>query len=401
MNTLKKNLFGYITIAICAGIMVYFVSATGGFGELWKLITESRLRWIFAALAAAVMVWMMEAASFHTISTHIYRGWRFSYSFSSAMVGLLYCAITPFSTGGQPMQIYSLHKKGMTTGAASAIVAVRSLVYQVALVVFSLVMIVLRLSYFADNVTGFTVLLLIGLACNLVYVSFLIILMISPKTTDKIVQWGVRLFAALRLCRDPEGRYDKIHAQLALFHQNITLLGRSVKMYALSFVFSFAQFVFQCLIPYFLYVAVFYDKTIFVKEDILTVMAAQAFVLMVSYFIPTPGAAGGAEVSYMGFFGTFYQKILVAANEAGRLTDANGLPLSPEAVTDRVASSLTGSMFLWRFISFYLTIIAGGIFVPLSDRQKRLELENRLFDEEALREAESHHEEALVKKREK
>ena len=384
MKTLKQNLFGYITIAICAGIMIYFVVATGGIGALSTIFQNMSPLWLILAFGAAAMVWVMEAASFHTISTHIYRGWKFNYSFSASMVGLLYCCITPFSTGGQPMQIYSLQKKGMTTGAASAIVAVRSLIYQLALVVFSIVMVILRLSYFTE-MTGFAVLLLAGLVCNLTYVSFLILLMKSPRTTDRIVRFGVNLFAKLRLCRDPEGRYDKIHAQLALFHRNITMLGRSLKMYLAAFFFSFFQFVFQCLIPYFLYMACFASPVFDAgRADFLTVMAAQAFVLMVSYFIPTPGAAGGAEVSYYGFFETVYQQAVAAApNAAISMGD--------------ITSLLSGTMFLWRFISFYLTIIAGGIFVPISDRQKRLKLENKLFDEEALREAESHHDDAVVK----
>ncbi len=388
MKTIKQNLFGYITITLCAGIMVYFVISTGGFGELWNLIIHSRVRWILAALAAAIAVWLMEAASFHSISTHVYRGWKFSHSFAAAIVGLLYCAVTPFSTGGQPMQIYSLQKKGMTTGAASAIVAVRSLVYQVALMLFSIVMVALRLSYFSQ-VEYFTVLLIAGLSVNILYVAFFILLMVSPKSTDAIVRFGIRVLAKLHLCKKPEERYEKIHAQLTLFHQNLSLLGKSVKMYTLSIFFSFCQFIFQCLIPYFLYVACFYDKTIYVKEDILTVMAAQAFVLMISFFVPTPGASGGAEVSFYGFFGGFYNKILTTANEAGRLT-TDGSALPAETINSMASSKLAGTMFLWRFISFYLTIIVGGIWVPISDRQKRLTLENRLFDEAAMREAESH-----------
>ncbi|MBR6530459.1 MAG: flippase-like domain-containing protein [Clostridia bacterium] len=388
MKTIKQNLFGFITIGICAAIMIYFVISTGGFGELWDLIIHSRMRWIFAALGAAIMVWMMESASFHAISIHVYDGWKFTHSFVSSMVGLLYCAVTPFSTGGQPMQIYSLHKKGMTTGAATAIVAVHSMVYQIGLVLFSLVMVILRLSYFSENVSGFAWLLILGLVVNVLYVTFLVLLILAPKTTDKIIHGLFMLLGKLHIFKNAEERYQKINTQLMLFHENISQLGRSVKMYFFSILFSFFQFVFQCLIPYFLYVACFYDKTIYVKEDILTVMAAQAFVLMVTFFVPTPGAAGGAEISFYGFFGNFYNKILTAANEAGRLVSENGGAYTQEEINSMASSKLAGTMFIWRFLSFYLTIIAGAVFVPLSERLKPLKLKNRLFDEEAVQQAE-------------
>lgn len=382
MHLKKRNLFNYFTLALCAGIMVYFVIVSGGIDQLIKLFTTLRARWLWSAIGAAIMVWVMEAASFHAISSHVYEGWKFSYSFISGMVGLLYCAITPFSTGGQPMQVYCLHQKGMSTGAAVAIVTVRSLVYQVALMVFSLLMVVLRLSYFTENVSGFTVLLLIGLAINVVYVGFLILVMHSPKATTKVVRAIIRLLGALRIVKKTEEKIERVSEQVTLFHENVSLLGRDLKMYLSSFFFSFLQFVFQCLIPYFFYVACFYDKAIYRKEDILTIMAAQAFVLMVSYFIPTPGAAGGAEVSYLGFFGKFYHNIVSDAAESGRLIDpATSLPYTEQAVQELATGKLTGTMFLWRFISFYFTILAGSVFVSVSNRQRRLNLKNRLFDE--------------------
>lgn len=369
---LKKNLFGYITVAICAGILIYFLMATGGITELLHLFTTLRARWLWAALAAALAVWVLEGAAVHVISSHVYEGWTFKYSLSAGMIGFLYSAITPFSTGGQPMQIYALQKNGMTTGAASAIVAVRSLMWQVSLVVFSLIMVILRLSFFAENVSSFTFLLLIGLFLNLAYVAFLILVMRSPKATNKVVWFFIRLLTKLRICRDPEGRFDRIHAQLTLFHENVAHMGKAIKMYVLSFLITFSQFVCQCLIPYFLYVAFFYDKSVYpAKDDIITVMAAQAFVLMVSYFIPTPGASGGAELSFYGFFHNFYERQLGYSEPAASL----------EQVTQ---AKLTSAMFLWRFISFYLTIIAGSLFAAQGNRLKPLTLKNKLVDENAL-----------------
>ncbi len=49
--------------------------------------------------------------------------------------------IDSFATGGQAMQIYYMRKLGMDTGGAGSIIAVKSLVYQVIMVLFALVMV--------------------------------------------------------------------------------------------------------------------------------------------------------------------------------------------------------------------------------------------------------------------
>ena len=74
----------------------------------------------------------------------------------------------------------------------------------------------------------------------------------------------------------------------------------------------------------------------------LEAIAASACVLMVSSFVPLPGAAGGAEGSFLVFFGMF-------------LTDG----------------SKTGTaILLWRLITFYLTIVIGMFFAQNMGKTK-------------------------------
>ena len=61
-------------------------------------------------------------------------------------------------------------------------------------------------------------------------------------------------------------------------------------------------------------------------------VAAQVFVAMVSAFVPLPGASGGAEGSFVIFFGKFFGQDIVPA------------------------------MFLWRLLTYYVNIALGGFF---------------------------------------
>ena len=42
-----------------------------------------------------------------------------------AFIGKFYDNVTPFATGGQPMQIYYLNKKGLTGGTSSAVIMIK------------------------------------------------------------------------------------------------------------------------------------------------------------------------------------------------------------------------------------------------------------------------------------
>ena len=63
--------------------------------------------------------------------------------------------------------------------------------------------------------------------------------------------------------------------------------------------------------------------------DYITIISCQAFVLMISAFVPLPGAMGAAEGSYVLFFKGIFGGFVHL------------------------------STVIWRFLTFYLAIIAG------------------------------------------
>ena len=77
--------------------------------------------------------------------------------------------------------------------------------------------------------------------------------------------------------------------------------------------------------------------------SLLQIMSYQAYVLMISSFIPLPGAMGGAELGYHGFFKDIF--------------------------TEQYVNT---SMMLWRIMTFYLPIIVGLTFT-LTMKNKGIE----------------------------
>ena len=92
-------------------------------------------------------------------------------------------------------------------------------------------------------------------------------------------------------------------------------------------VLSTLQLTVYFLVPYFILRAFGLNASAF------SMIAAQAFVLMISSFVPLPGAAGGAELSFFTFFKLFFP-----------------------------ANLLNISVLVWRLVTFYLTVCVGMCF---------------------------------------
>lgn len=327
LRILKKNLLAIITIAISIGVLLYFLFTTDGITALGHLASSLRWEWLLVTLGAMVGGWLLETYVLGVFCKHLYPEWKFSQSFHIAMTGLLYSALTPFATGGQPMQMYSMSKMGVDTGKAGSIVAMKTLVYQAIMVIYAMVMVVFRLGYFQQNVSNFSFVTVIGLVTNGSFILGVTLFMLSEKATDRFLRFLLRNLYRVHLCRHPVAKYKKIHGQMEMFHDSAKTMGTSFKVYLKSGFFTIVQITLAGLIPYFIYRS--FNLPLNMDATIFTMLAAQTFVTMVSAFIPLPGSSGGAEGSFYLFFGTFFGPTIIPA------------------------------ILLWRLVTYYANILFG------------------------------------------
>ena len=113
--------------------------------------------------------------------------------------------------------------------------------------------------------------------------------------------------------------------------------------------FCILQLISYFSVSYFVYRSFGLSSTGFV-----TILGAQGFVMMISSFVPIPGAGVGAESSYYLLFKGFY----------------------PEAGQVNVA------IIIWRLISFYLTVIVGAVFALRIGKVKSESRKNNITEGE-------------------
>ena len=189
---MKKNLFAIITMAISIGVLVYFLITTDGITAFAEIAGSIQIPWFISIFAAIIVGWLLEALVLHFFCKKVYPQWKYWHSLIIGMIGLLYSALTPFATGGQAMQIYYMRKLGMDTGGAGSIIAVKSLVYQIIMVLFALVMVFWKLPFFQSSVSNFSFLTIIGLTTNL---TFVLLVLFFPKLYMRMWRnWQTRWF---------------------------------------------------------------------------------------------------------------------------------------------------------------------------------------------------------------
>lgn len=326
----QNSKFKWINWAIIAvsivAVMVYIFLVDKP-ENILRALRTIRMGWLLLAAGMMVVYWLLESEVLHIVVKKLYRRQHFYNTFKTSMVGQFYNCITPFASGGQPMQAYSMVKTGVPLGIAGSSLLVKFIVYQLTLTLYSLVMLVVFWGFFSSKVSGLIFLSAIGFAINFAVMAGLLCIGFARRFTQRAANAIIRFLARLHLIKKPEEKMKAAEAELERFYEGFQLARRNTAAVLQMFVLSAVQLTVFFLVPYFLCLA-------FGRGNVspMQVIAAQAFVSMVTSFVPLPGAAGGAEISFVTFFAIFM-----------------------------TGSDLNLSMLLWRMLTFYFPILAGGL----------------------------------------
>ena len=250
------------------------------------------------------------------------------------LFGLYYAALTPSSTGGQPAQVMYMKRNNVPVGTATCIVSIKFVVYELSLcAIFGAGMIMRGGYYYVHSNEAFW-LTMLGFAINLVAVSCIILTIVNKKIVLRIGKGILRLLAKMKLIRHLESKESVYEKTIEDYHTAASYLSK-YKLRALgSFLISVVNLSLLFVIPYLIYLSFGYSQ-----YNIFDMLVMGSFIsLAVSYF-PLPGAAGASEGGFMLFFAQFF-------------------------IT---AGATAVAMLIWRFLTYYLILIVGSLFVLLDE----------------------------------
>ena len=278
-----------------------------------------------------------------------------------------YNGVTPFAAGGQPFQIYSFTKRGVTTANATGVVLTSFVTFMMVTNAFAIASLIFYPQIAAGletlNLGWLQYIAIIGFVINFLVLLFMIAMGTSKKLRNFFVnlfkklmnakmfhkeykrKWANKLFG--KIGKGLENGLPKFeeycdNAQLAFkqcwSHKRATAFAILIKIVAMALYYA---------IPFFILKSVGIDLTF---DKIVIVLFCTSFAITSVVWMPTPGGTGGIEYAFM---------IIIAA------------------VTGTSANDPAAVVLIWRMITFYfiliISFIANAIFEAISSRKMKKE----------------------------
>lgn len=322
---MKNYKFNFILGIASGAIFVLLIIFTNGWVDLINQLKNLQIHWIIVAAMAMVLYWTFEAKTLQSCVLLMKKDYKFKKAFKVTMIGQYFNSITPFASGGQPMQLYTLTKQELGAGSAGSALMIKFIIYQSVLTIYSLILIFWKSSFFKTKMSNLFYLIAIGFAVNSSVIICLIIFSKYRKLTHKIITALSKVLEKLRLVKDMSKLEIRINDNLEKFHDNMEIVKHSKRMMFKAVIYTIFQLTIIFVIPYFIYLSFGMRGA-----NIGSMIAGTAFVMMLTAFIPLPGAVGGAEGAFFMFFSLFF-----------------------------VSNNIMAAILLWRLITFYSCIIFG------------------------------------------
>lgn len=239
-----------------------------------------------------------------------------------------FAGITPSSLGGESFEILYMRDCGIPVGKGSNIAIQKFITYQISLLLINIVAVILNLFIRVAPLNSFIFsFVVLNFLINGFLLGFFFLVAYNKKFNHFIMKKGLQICHKLHIIRNVDKIRDRLDNYLKNFDEGVEKLRHDKKLFFKVIGIQMLSFLFYMLAAY----------PVAVSMGITSISAVKMFILatyvkMLSLIFITPGNSGAAEYNFVYLF-------------TGLISE----------------SGIMAFMLIWRFVTYYIPLITGGI----------------------------------------
>ena len=242
-------------------ILVLWLLLRHDYQNIINSILKANIIWLFITLIIYLLYFIFDQLCFYNILKTYKKDISFKYVLYLGIITKFFNGITPLSTGGQPLQVYEMHKKGISVSNGTNIVIQNYIVFQIVFMLYSCIAVI------------------------------------------------INLLAKLKIVKNKEKQIKKWTKTCDEYYQNGQELSKHKATFLKCCLYQVISLFLYYLLPLFIAIAIGCANNL----TIISTIAAGAYIYIMSCFIPIPGATGGTEYGFHGLFANFIKEPKLSA----------------------------------------------------------------------------------------
>ena len=317
-----KNLIIFVLLII---LTFYIILKDQDITEIAKVLQSVKLEYVLIAIIAMLIYFFLETVNMGRTLKTLNEKSSFMQNLKYVLIGFFFSAITPAASGGQPMQIYYMHKNGISVANSTLSLLINLCSFQIITISFAMISLFFNHKYLT---TGLVWLFIIGVTLNSIALALLLIGIFSKRLSAWLVKIAVKILSFFKI-KNIEDKQEKLEKELFKYQGSAAYIKQNRIVMLKTILTTFIQILFYYSIPFWVYCAFGFGE-----YNIIQIISLQAILYATVSGIPLPGAVGVSEGGFLGIFKNVF-----------------------------TISTLNSAMILNRGISFYLFVLISAILV--------------------------------------
>lgn len=326
----KSKIINGLLVILSVIILLAYINLVDGPEKVIHVFQNSNVFWLLTGFLFMIVYWYLEGHVLNDAVSLYGPKLKAKQAAKNCMIGQFFNNITPSSTGGQPMQAYYMHKCGISYGFATSALLIRFIIYQISLTIISIVVLIFKYNDFAAKVQGFSALMIIGFTINTCIAVMLLLIGFKKSVASNIMKFIVVVLNKLHIVKKLDRSLKRVDEEVEMFNKGFEQIKSHPKKILCMHLLTILQLIVFFSINITIAGAFGIKLSPTTAFDIIT---GAACVQMSSSFVPLPGAAGGAELSYYVLYGSIFPSAKISA-----------------------------AVLMWRILTFYFPLIVGLFF---------------------------------------
>ena len=332
----KKAIFNFLILVFITGLVLYF-SLKDNYTEIIHQLRTLNWFWLVIGILLVISYWFLRSLSLHHFIKEFKPEYKLQNAFKISLETQFFNAITPFASGGQPFQIYSLKQDGISLTKGTNIVIQNFIVYQIALILLgSIAVIANHFMNIFTEVGLLKQLVTIGFIANVIVTAFLFLVAFTTNVNKLIINNILRILEKLKIIKNIDETRKKWEDYINDFYQGAKKLIKNKTRFIVLIIINLLALSCLYLVP----LAILYSTGDFTSFNGFIAIITSAYVMLIGSFVPIPGGTGGLEYGFIAFYGNFI-----------------------------TGSKVTAIMLVWRLITYYFGMIIGAIAVNIKKKR--------------------------------
>lgn len=328
MKKIRKTIINLIVFILLIMLTFTLIFKDQDITQVLNIATQVKGQYIIIAIIAMCIYIIAESINIGRILKELGEKTKFLSNIKYTLIGFFFSSITPAASGGQPMEIYYMHKDNVSVANSTLSLLMHLWSFQIVSITMGVISAFFHLDVLKP---GLIYLFILGIVLNSSALILLIIGIFSKRLSTGLIKIVVKILKFLKI-KNVEQKQEKIEKELESYQQSAVYIKEHKKLMLKTVLTTTIQLLAYYSVPYWIYKAFGLNT-----YGILYVLTLQAVLYATVSGIPSPGSVGVSEGGFLGIFRNVFSETIISS-----------------------------AMLLSRGVNFYLLIIISSIIVIIS-----------------------------------